>query len=144
MDEDLAIINSNTRNERIKKFFLNNKKKFLATIISFIILILSFYLYQIYENKNRLQLSEKYNSAIIEYNKIEKQKTISTMKEIIENKDSTYSPLALYFLLDNNLIDNKEEINNLFDTIIQISLETEIKNLIIYKKALYNANFVEE
>ena len=144
MDEDLAIINSNTRNERIKKFFLNNKKKFLATIISFIILILSFYLYQIYENKNRLQLSEKYNSAIIEYNKIEKQKTISTMKEIIENKDSTYSPLALYFLLDNNLIDNKQEINNLFDTIIQISLETEIKNLIIYKKALYNANFVEE
>jgi len=144
MDEDLAIINSNTRNERIKKFFLNNKKKFLATIISFIILILSFYLYQIYENKNRLQLSEKYNSAIIEYNKIEKQKTISIMKEIIENKDSTYSPLALYFLLDNNLIDNKEEINNLFDTIIQISLETEIKNLIIYKKALYNANFVEE
>jgi len=144
MDEDLAIINSNTRNERIKKFFLNNKKKFLAIIISFIILILSFYLYQIYENKNRLQLSEKYNSAIIEYNKIEKQKTISTMKEIIENKDSTYSPLALYFLLDNNLIDNKEEINNLFDTIIQISLETEIKNLIIYKKALYNANFVEE
>ena len=144
MDEDLAIINSITRNERIKKFFLNNKKKFLATIISFIILILSFYLYQIYENKNRLQLSEKYNSAIIEYNKIEKQKTISTMKEIIENKDSTYSPLALYFLLDNNLIDNKQEINNLFDTIIQISLETEIKNLIIYKKALYNANFVEE
>ena len=144
MDEDLAIINSNTRNERIKNFFLNNKKKFLATIISFIILILSFYLYQIYENKNRLQLSEKYNSAIIEYNKIEKQKTISTMKEIIENKDSTYSPLALYFLLDNNLIDNKEEINNLFDTIIQISLETEIKNLIIYKKALYDANFVEE
>ena len=144
MDEDLAIINSNTRNERIKKFFLNNKKKFLATIISFIILILSLYLYQIYENKNRLQLSEKYNSAIIEYNKIEKQKTISTMKEIIENKDSTYSPLALYFLLDNNLIDNKQEINNLFDTIIQISLETEIKNLIIYKKALYNANFVEE
>jgi len=144
MDEDLAIINSNTRNERIKNFFLNNKKKFLAILISFIILILGFYLYQIYKNKNRLQLSEKYNSAIIEYNKIEKQKTISTMKEIIENKDSTYSPLALYFLLDNNLIDNKEEINNLFDTIIQISLETEIKNLIIYKKALYNANFVEE
>ena len=145
MDEDLAIINSNTRNERIKKFFLNNKKKFLATIISFIILILSLYLYQIYENKNRLQLSEKYNSAIIEYNKIEKQKTISTMKEIIKNKDSTYSPLALYFLLDNSLIDNKEEINNLFDEIIvKTSLEKEIKNLIIYKKALYNANFVDE
>ena len=30
------------------------------------------------------------------------------MKEIIANKDSTYSPLALYFLIDNNLIESRE------------------------------------
>ena len=30
----------------------------------------------------------------------------SLMRQIIDNKDTTYSPLALYFLLDNNLIDN--------------------------------------
>tara|TARA_B100002051_G_scaffold220400_1_gene214144 strand:+ start:722 stop:1132 length:411 start_codon:yes stop_codon:yes gene_type:complete len=67
------------------------------------------------------------------------------MKEVIEDKDSTYSPLALYYLIDNNLIDNKDEINNLFDILInKTSLETEIKNLIIYKKALYNADFSTE
>ena len=144
MDEDLAIINSNTRNEKIKNFFLNNRKKFIISFLVIVVLILSFYIFQIYKDKNRIQISDKYNSAIIEFNNANKQETILSMKQIIEDKDSTYSPLALYFLLDNNLIDNKQEINNLFDTIIQISLETEIKNLIIYKKALYNANFVEE
>ena len=67
------------------------------------------------------------------------------MKQIIEDKDSTYSPLALYFLLDNKLIDNNNEINNLFDVVInETSLENEIRNLVIYKKALFNANFVKE
>ena len=43
------------------------------------------------------------------------------------------------------MIDNKDEINNLFDILInKTSLETEIKNLIIYKKALYNADFSTE
>ena len=66
------------------------------------------------------------------------------MKEIIEDKDSTYSPLALYFLLDNKLIDNRDEVNNLFDILInKTSLEYEIKNLVIYKKGLFNADLVK-
>ena len=65
--------------------------------------------------------------------------------EIIYKKDSTYSPLALYFIIDNVLISDKSKTNKLFDTIIEeISLEKEIKNLIIYKKALYNADNVDE
>ena len=49
--------------------------------------------------------------------------------------DTTYSPLALYFLIDNNLIENQDEINMLFDELInKTSLDKEIKNLNIYKK----------
>ena len=67
------------------------------------------------------------------------------MKEVIENKNATYSPLALYFLIDNNLINNKEEINKLFDTLIQkTKLDLNIKDLIIYKKALYNSDNLSE
>ena len=67
------------------------------------------------------------------------------MKEIIKDMDSTYSPLALYFLIDNKLINNNNEINSLFDILIKkTSLEKEIKNLIIYKKGLYNADFATE
>ena len=47
----------------------------------------------------------------------------------------------MYFIIDNKLITEKEKINELFDVIInEVSLEIEIKNLIIYKKALYNAD----
>ena len=67
------------------------------------------------------------------------------MKEVVTDKNSTYSPLALYFLIDNGLVKDLKEINSLFDVLIkETSLDIEIKNLIIYKKALYNADYVDE
>jgi len=145
MDEDITIINTNTRNEKIKNFFLKNKKKLILSIFIFVLTLISFYSYQIYKESQLSQLSDKYNSTIIEYNVVKKSKTISSLKEVIESKDGTYSPLALYFLIDNNLIKNKDEINRLFDILIKnTSLETEIKNLITYKKALYNADTISE
>ena len=67
--------------------------------------------------------------------------TKNALIDLINKKDSTYSPLSLYFIIDNALITNQTEINELFDIIIEeVSLEKEIKNLIIYKKALYNAD----
>ena len=145
MDEDLAIINKNTRNEKIKNFFINNKKLLLSISTVLILILLSFYSYQIYKEGNREWLSNKYNSAIIEHKNGNNSKIVSEMKEVVEDKDSTYSPLALYYLVDNNLIGNKNEINSLFDILInKTSLETEIKNLIIYKKALYNADTSNE
>ena len=111
MEEDLAIINSNTRNEKIKNFFLNNRKKFFVSLLILLVLIVSFYIFQIYKDKNRIQISDKYNSAVIDFNNVDKQRSIASMKQIIKNKDSTYSPLALYFLLDNELISNNDEIN---------------------------------
>jgi hypothetical protein len=145
MDEEISIIDSNTRNQKIKDFFINNKK-ILATITIFLIFsILSFYIYQIYKDQNKEKISNRYNSAIIEHKNGDDSKIISEMKEIIENKNSTYSPLALYYLIDENLIKDKNEINYLFDVLInKTSLDYEIKNLIIYKKALFNADTTNE
>ncbi len=145
MDEEISIIDSNTRNQKIKDFFINNKK-ILATITIFLIFsILSFYIYQIYEDQNKEKISNRYNSAIIEHKNGDDSKIISEMKEIIEDKNSTYSPLALYYLIDENLIKDKNEINYLFDVLInKTSLDYEIKNLIIYKKALFNADTTNE
>ena len=140
MDEEITIIDQKTRNEKIKIFFIENKK-LLISISTFLILILtSFYSYEIYKNRHIERLSNKYNNAVIDYEYGEKSKTILSMKEVIEDKNTTYSPLALYFLIDNNLINDQEEINKLFDILIEeTSLEKEIKNLIIYKKALFNS-----
>ena len=145
MDEDTSIIDNRTRNERIKNFIINNKKKLISLIIAFIILIISFYSYQIYLDKKRENISNRYNSAIIEYEAANKTKIIPILKDILNSKDATYSPLALYFIIDNNLIDDKDEINSFFDILIdKTSLDIEIKNLIIYKKALFNADQINE
>ena len=145
MDEEISIIDSNTRNQKIKDFFINNKK-ILATITIFLIFsILSFYIYQIYKDQHKEKISNRYNSAIIEHKNGDDSKIIAEMKEIIEDKNSTYSPLALYYLIDENLIKDKNEINYLFDVLInKTSLDYEIKNLIIYKKALFNADTTNE
>ena len=145
MDEDTSIIDNRTRNERIRNFIINNKKKLISLIIAFIILIISFYSYQIYLDKKREDISNRYNSAIIEYEAANKSKIIPILKDIIGAKDATYSPLALYFIIDNNLINDKNEINSFFDILIdKTSLDIEIKNLIIYKKALFNADQINE
>tara|TARA_Y100000741_G_C18142291_1_gene513626 strand:+ start:81 stop:725 length:645 start_codon:yes stop_codon:yes gene_type:complete len=145
MDEEITIIDSKTRNEKIKNFLIENKKIFIFSTSLIILIIISFYSYQIYKDGQREMLSNKYNNAVIEYKNGDEQRTVSQMTEVINDKDSTYSPLALYFLIDNNLIESNDEINNLFDILInKTSLEDEIKNLIIYKKALFNADFNEE
>ena len=98
-----------------------------------------------YRDGHRESLANKYNSTVIEFKNVDNSIVITSMKEIIEDKDSTYSPLAFYFLLDNNLIKSKEDINKYFDLLIrETKLEKEIKNLIIYKKALFNSETASE
>ena len=145
MDEDISIINSDTRKEKIKNFFLNNKKKILIFLITILLLIISFFGYGEFKDYQRKKVSNLFYSTIIDYDGNNKEKTTNKLKQIIKLKDATYSPLSLYFILDNNLISDQSKINTLFDTLIsKTSLDKEIKNLIIYKKGLYNADQVSE
>tara|TARA_B110001452_G_scaffold3568_1_gene3231 strand:- start:677 stop:1321 length:645 start_codon:yes stop_codon:yes gene_type:complete len=145
MDEEITIINANTRSEKIKKFFLDNKKNLI--IISSIIVIVTIGYFSFNEIKkiNKTKLADQFNSTVFSFKEEKKEATVGELKSIIKKKDTTYSPLALYFLIDNNLIDNNEDINVLFDVLINdTSLKKEVKNLIIYKKALFNSNTIEE
>ncbi len=145
MDEDISIINTKTRNEKIKTFFINNKK-YLITILSLIILIIfGYFAYgEVQERKNK-NIAEKYNNILINFNLTNKNDFKDELIELINEKNPTYSPLALYFLIDQEIQTSNEEINNFFDIIINdINLDTEVKNLIIYKKGLFNANFESE
>ncbi len=145
MDEEISIIDNKTRNEKIKDFFIEHKKKLISAIIILILVILSFYSFQIYKDNHKQLISEKFNGAVIEFKNGDKTETVSLLSEVIENKDSTYSPLALYFLIDNDLIENQKKVNELFNILIdETSLEKEVRHLIIYKKALYNADLISE
>ena len=145
MDEDLSIINTNTRNEKIKNFFVNNINKIISGIIIIMIIIAGVFSYDKYLINKKKDISDSYNSIIIDYSEKTKEKTASSLIEIINKKDPTYSPLSLYFIIDNNLVSDQSRINSLFDVLINdTSLDSEINNLIIYKKALYNADNAQE
>ena len=145
MDEDISIINSNTRSERVKKFFINNKKSLILTLFSITLIIFSYFVYgELKEKKNKI-LANKYNNISINFKSLNEKEVKSQLVEIIDEKNSTYSPLALYFIIDNDIESSSKEINNFFDIIInETKLDKEIKNLVIYKKGLFNSNFETE
>jgi len=145
MDEEISIIDGNTRNEKIKNFFVKNKSNLIVSITVIIIGLVVYFSFTEIKERNKIKLANEFNLVKINYKENQKQKSINKLVEIINKNDVTYSPLALYFLLDNNLIDDNTEINKLFDKLInEINLDTEIKNLIIYKKALFNSDFTTE
>jgi len=145
MDEEIAIIDELTRREKITNFLIKNKKKvYLVLILILVTLFLIFYLSDVKEKK-KIELSNIFINASINYTAENKNDYLNIFKNIIEKNDSTYSPLALFFIIDNKLLVSNEEINPLIDRVIKNSrLENEIKNLIIYKKALINFEFVNE
>ena len=145
MDEERTIIDSNTRSEKIKNLVVNNKKKLIAGFSIILIVIIGYLSIKEIKEQNKIKLANQFNIAKINFKTDDKQTTIDQLIELIKKNDSTYSPLALYFLIDNKLIDNQNEINSLFDELInKTSLDYEIKNLIIYKKALLNSDFATE
>jgi len=145
MDEEIAIIDRTTRNEKIKNFFIDYKKELIIFFSILILILFSYFIYGDIQEKNKKELANRYNLLTINFIS---GNTINTEKELIlmvEDKDKTYSPLALYFLIDNNIIEEKILINELFDILIdETSLEKEIRNLVIYKKGLFNSDFSTE
>ena len=145
MEEDISIINSNTRNEKVRNFFVNNKNKIISTIVILIIILASAYGFDTYKTNKKKEISNKFNSSILNHSESTKEITVRNLVEIINEQDPTYSPLSLYFIIDNKLISNQSEINSYFDIVIEkTSLDEEIKNLVIYKKALFNSDQAQE
>ena len=145
MEEDISIINSNTRNEKIRNFFINNKNKIILTVIVLIIILIGAYGFDNYKTNKKKEISNKFNSTTLTYSENTKDLTVQKLVEIINEQDPTYSPLSLYFIIDNKLVSSQNEINGYFDALIEkTSIDKEMRNLVIYKKALFNADQAEE
>ena len=145
MEEDISIINSNTRNEKLRNFLVNNKNKIISTIVILIIILVGTYGFDSYKTNKKKEISNKFNSTTLTHSENTKETTVKNLVEIINEQDPTYSPLSLYYIIDNKLISNQIEINSYFDILIEkTSLDKEIKNLVIYKKALFNSDQAQE
>tara|TARA_Y100000591_G_C21842579_1_gene706633 strand:- start:444 stop:1064 length:621 start_codon:yes stop_codon:yes gene_type:complete len=132
-----------------KKSFFDILKQNLKVILSILLVLLiglGFYLWiQYNSNLKKQDLSEKYIQAKILLSKNDKQKSLEILKNIIKEKDSTYSILSLYLIIDKNLENDDNSILNYFDKIITISdLEKEDVNLIKLKKAIFISGYGKE
>tara|TARA_Y100000992_G_scaffold271148_1_gene211901 strand:+ start:24 stop:665 length:642 start_codon:yes stop_codon:yes gene_type:complete len=143
--EDLSTLNTSNKQEKIKNFFGNHKNKIISGIIILIIIVIGVYSYDKYLVNKKKEISDNFNSITIKFKEDNKESTANQLIEIINKKDPTYSPLSLYFVIDNNLVTDQKIINSLFDILIEkTTLDKEIKNLVIYKKALFNADQFKE
>ena len=145
MDEEISIINSNTRNEKVRNFFVKNKSKIILISLAITIVLIATYSFDKYKTNQKIEISNKFNSTTLMYSDKNKDNTIKNLVEIVNEKDPTYSPLSLYFILDKKLISDPNKINEYFDLLIENTpLDKEINNLVIYKKALFNADQAQE
>ena len=118
MDQDTEIINANARNEKIKNFLIKNKKKIVIFFSSAILIFFGYFLYEEFKEKNKVKIANNYNIVVAKFNSGQKNNTEKELINIVNKKDRTYSPLALYFLIDNDILSDKVKINELFDIII--------------------------
>ena len=145
MDEEIEIINTNTRVEKFKNFLISNRKQLITLLLIIVLLLISFFGYQEFNKRSKEKLANKFNQIVTNFENGKKQNINNNLIEVIKTKNKTYSPLAFFFLLDNDLISSNQEINSYFDFLInEIPLDKEIKNLTIYKKGLFNSDFVDE
>ena len=103
MDEDISIINSNTRQEKVRNFFVNNKNKIISIIIILIVILIGAYSFDSYKTNKKKEISDKFNLSILAYSDSVKEKTMQNLVEIINEQDPTYSPLSLYFIIERSL-----------------------------------------
>ena len=145
MDENTATNELNNRNKKIKDFFYRFKKQLLTILIVLILSLFTFFILKDLERKNKIKIANEYSKVTIEYFSGNTKNIKERLIKIVKQKDTTYSPLSLYFLLDQNILTDQKKINGLFDILInETNLEKEIKNLIIYKKGLFNSELESE
>ena len=114
-------------------------------IVILVIVLVGSYSFDSYKTNKKREISNIFNSTLLTHSDNTKEKTVQNLVDIINEQDPTYSPLSLYFIIDNKLISNQIEINSYFDILIEkTALDKEIKNLVIYKKALFNADQYQE
>ena len=137
MDDDIAVVNQDTKIFLIKNFFKKNIKKIIILIVIIFFILISFFVFDDFKKSKKEKLAKVYNSTIFNKDSYSNKEIEDNMIKIINEKVDTYSALALYYLIDNKIVNDNNKISELFDKVILINKDIELKNLIVFKKALY-------
>ena len=119
--------------------FLKANIKIFLYIIGILILIITAIIW--FTNNNKIKetkISDSFINAQILIEKGKKNEAEKILSNLVLEKNSPYSSLSLFLIIENKLIDNKETIINYFDEVINNnSFKEEDLNLLRLKKAIY-------
>ena len=136
---------NNTFQNKITKFIKKNFKKLTILLLFVVLILFSYFFYKDLQKKNEIKISGKYTEASILFKQKKINETKLLMENIINKGHRFYSPLALYFIIDNNLETDSLKIINFFDKILSINtIDKENLNLIRIKKAIFLFNTEDE
>jgi len=134
-----------TKKSRLLKFYESNKIFLYSTILFLIILFFFIIFYLNNEEKKKISLSNQYIQAKIYLEKEDKDEALKVLKNVVLADDPTYSTLSFFLIVNQNLITDYNELTNLLDHLLKNnSYKNEIKDLLIYKKALLNLKLLDE
>ena len=126
-------------------FIKTNSKIFIYSLAIILITLSVFFWYLKNQENNKIITSDNYIKAQSFLKNEKKDDAKKILLNIIEKKDTPYSSLALFLIIENNLIENKSEVLSYFDKVIDnTNLKKEDLNLIKFKKAMYISDLKNE
>ena len=126
-------------------FIKSNSKIFIYSLAIIFATVLVFFWYLNNHENNKTITSDNYIKAQSFLKNEKKDDAKKILLNIIEKKDTPYSSLALFLIIENNLIENKSEVLSYFDKVIDnTDLKKEDLNLIKFKKAMYISDLKNE
>lgn len=136
---------TNTENKiefKDKLLNLYNENKFKIYILIFILItiVISITFFKIAAEKKNSLIAENYVKAGIYLSAGKKEESTEIYKKIILSKNVTYSILALNTILEKNLISKKNLILDYFSLVEKQIKSKELKDLLLFKKALFLMN----
>ena len=73
MDEEIEIINTNTRVEKLKNFLISKRKQLITLLILIILILISFFGYQEFNTRSKEKLANKFNQIVTNFENEKKQ-----------------------------------------------------------------------
>ena len=134
-----------TKKSKIKRFYETNKILIFIVIFIFLFSFASIGFYLNNRENKIILLSNNYIEAKVLLENGKKEEATKILKNIILANNKSYSTLSLFLILNESLITDEVELTSLFNHILENNkFNREIKNLIIFKKALFQSSFINE
>ncbi|MDA1197669.1 MAG: hypothetical protein O3B80_01125 [Proteobacteria bacterium] len=136
---------NNSFQSKTSNFIKKNFKNLIILLFFLILVLFSAFIYKDLQKKNEIKIAENYTQATIKFKENKSDEAKQLLENIIQKGHRFYSPLALYFIIDNNLEKDSLKIVSFFDRILLISsIDKENINLIKIKKTIFLFKLGEE